>query len=63
MGVAPFPWKSKPWLGGGEWRGWEEKEVRFRSSVANWPIFGQLDTEKAEKLDASFPPLILFKSR
>jgi hypothetical protein len=27
----------------------KEKEVRFRSSVANWPIFGQFDTEKAEK--------------
>jgi hypothetical protein len=27
----------------------KEKEVRFRSSVAIWPIFGKFDTERAAK--------------
>jgi hypothetical protein len=30
----------------------KEKEVRFRSSVANWPNFGRFETEKAEGLNS-----------
>jgi hypothetical protein len=41
--------KENPDLMEGDKGDGKEKEVRFRSSVANWPIFGQFDTEKAEK--------------